>query len=124
MIDAYFEGIRDPDPDERERTARAWCAWEDVHVSLDPRQEPSPRYGDPHFRLLFATLVIHYWKHAVFTGEDGLLANMSRISHLPGVLIHGRLDVSSPLETAWTLHQAGPAANSSSSTMKGTAAPR
>jgi len=33
---------------------------------------------------------------------------MSRISHLPGVLIHGRLDVSSPLSTAWKLHQTWP----------------
>ena len=30
---------------------------------------------------------------------------MGRIAHLPGILIHGRLDVSGPLGTAWQLHQ-------------------
>jgi hypothetical protein len=93
----------------RESAAGAWCDWEDVHISLDPKHSPSPRYRDPEFRLLFATLVIHYWKHAGFIDGDGILANMERISHIPGVLIHGRLDVSSPLETAWELHKIWPA---------------
>jgi proline iminopeptidase len=33
---------------------------------------------------------------------------MDRVAHIPGVVIHGRLDVSSPLETAWNLHHAWP----------------
>lgn len=109
LIDAYFKRITDPDRRVRERAARAWCSWEDVHVSLDPEHTPSARYEDPAFRELFATLVIHYWKHAGFIEGDGLLASMERIANVPGVLIHGRLDVSSPLETAWKLHKAWPA---------------
>jgi proline iminopeptidase len=109
LIDAYYERITDPDQNVRESTAGAWCDWEDVHISLDPKHSPSLRYRDPEFRLLFATLVIHYWKHAGFIDGDGILANMERISHIPGVLIHGRLDVSSPLETAWELHKIWPA---------------
>jgi proline iminopeptidase len=34
-----------------------------------------------------------------------ILKSMGRIAHLPGVLIHGRLDVSGPLHTAWQLHR-------------------
>lgn len=109
LIDAYYDRITHSDPGVREQAARAWCAWEDTHVSLDPKYVPNPRYDDPVFRQVFATLVIHYWKHAGFAGEGGLLAGMDRIAHIPGVLIHGRLDVSSPLETAWRLHKAWPA---------------
>ncbi len=29
---------------------------------------------------------------------------MHLLDHIPGILIHGRYDVSSPLETAWHLH--------------------
>jgi proline iminopeptidase len=36
------------------------------------------------------------------------MAGMNKIAHIPGVLIHGRLDVSSPLEAAWNLHKAWP----------------
>jgi proline iminopeptidase len=109
LIDAYYERITHPDRKVRETAASAWCAWEDVHISLDPNHKRSARFCDPDFRLLFATLVIHYWKHAAFISGEGILANIGRISHLPGVLIHGRLDVSSPLETAWNLHKAWPA---------------
>jgi proline iminopeptidase len=108
LIDAYYDRITHPDPTVREQAARAWCAWEDTHVSLDPKYVPNPRYDDPQFRRVFATLVIHYWKHAGFAGEGGLLAGMDRIAGIRGMLIHGRLDVSSPLETAWNLHKAWP----------------
>lgn len=33
---------------------------------------------------------------------------MRRFAGIPAVLIHGRLDISGPLDTAWRLHQAWP----------------
>jgi proline iminopeptidase len=108
LIDAYYDLITDPDPVVREQAARAWCAWEDTHISFDPKHVPDPLYGDPQFGQVFATLVIHYWKHAGFLPEGDLLAGMDRIADIPGVLIHGRLDVSSPLDSAWKLHKAWP----------------
>ena len=70
-----------------------------------PRPSPNPRYDDPEFRLRFARLVTHYWRHAAFLGEDQLLRDAATLNGIPGVLIHGRYDVSSPLETAWQLSQ-------------------
>ncbi|MGD9890023.1 MAG: prolyl aminopeptidase, partial [Dehalococcoidia bacterium] len=109
LIDASYALITHPDAGVRDRAARAWCVWEDTHVSLDPAYVHNQRYDDPQFRRVFATLVIHYWRHAGFAGAGGLLARMDRIAHIPGVLIHGRLDVSGPLVTAWELHKAWPA---------------
>jgi proline iminopeptidase len=109
VIDAYYELITRSDPVIRQRAADAWCDWEETHVSLDPNHSPYSQYQDPQFREVFATLVIHYWKHAAFQVGGGLLAGMHRIAHIPGVLIHGQLDVSSPLETAWKLHKTWPA---------------
>ena len=105
VIDAYYRLIRDPDRKTRELAAEAWCKWEDIHVSLNPGAKPSARFADPDFRMLFATLVIHYFANAAFLERHQILQNMERIAHLPGVLIHGRLDISGPLQTAWQLHQ-------------------
>ena len=105
VIDAYYRLIRDPDRKMREQAAEAWCKWEDAIVSLDPQAKPSARFADPNFRMNFATLVIHYFANAAFLEGQEILRNMGRIAHLPGVLIHGRLDVSGPLHTAWQLHQ-------------------
>jgi len=41
-------------------------------------------------------------------GEDELLARSDRLAGIPGVLIHGQLDISGPLRTAWQLAQAWP----------------
>jgi proline iminopeptidase len=37
-----------------------------------------------------------------------LLREASRLAGIPGVLIHGRLDMGGPLQTAWELHRAWP----------------
>ncbi|HEY6486700.1 MAG TPA: prolyl aminopeptidase [Candidatus Cybelea sp.] len=89
----------------RARAAREWRIWEDAHVSLAPAYAPNRRVEDPAFCLLFARMVTHYWKHAAFLEEDQLIRDVSVLEGIPGVLIHGRYDVSSPLETAWRLHK-------------------
>ena len=105
LVDAYATLLADPDPAVQEHAAREWCAWEDAHVSLAPGHQPSPRYNDPKFRLRFARLVTHYWRHAAFLDEAQLLRDAATLNGIPGVLIHGRYDVSSPLETAWRLNK-------------------
>jgi proline iminopeptidase len=100
LIDAYYRLIRHPDRRTRELAAEAWCKWEDA-VSL----KPQARFADSDFRMNFATLVTHYFANAAFLEGKEILRNMKLIAHLPGVLIHGRLDVSAPLQTAWQLHQ-------------------
>ena len=77
-------------------------------MSLLPGWTPDPRYDDPDFRLRFARLVSHYWSHDCFLTDGELLRDMSRLAGIPAVLIHGRHDVSSPLDTAWQLHRAWP----------------
>ena len=108
VIDAYYALITDPDPSVCAQAGRDWCRWEDTHVSLDPNRGPMLSEDDPAYLKVFATLVIHYWKHGGFMSDQPIMENMHRIAHIPAVLIHGKLDVSSPLMTAWRLHQAWP----------------
>lgn len=103
LVDAYATMLFDPDPAVRKRAAREWCIWEDAHVSLAPNHRPDPRFEDAAFRLCFARLVTHYWKNAAFLDDEQLIRNASILNGIPGELIHGRYDVSSPLDTAWRL---------------------
>jgi proline iminopeptidase len=108
MVDAYYALLTSPDHAVRQKAARDWTAWEDTHISLDPNRGPMREDDDPARQLVFATLVTHYWSHGAFLGERALLDGMGTIAHIPGVLIHGRLDISSPLRVPWNLHQAWP----------------
>lgn len=105
LVEAYARMLADPDSDVREAAALAWCRWEDAHMSLDPNATSNLSGQCADWQVNFATLVTHYWRHAGFLAGADLLENMPRITHLPGVLIHGRLDISSPLEMAWELHR-------------------
>lgn len=109
LVDAYARALTHPDAERRARAAVDWCAWEDVHVTLDPRARPEPRFADPVFRGVFATLVTHYWRNAAFLRESPILARIDRLADVPALLVHGRLDVSSPLRTAFDLHARWPA---------------
>jgi proline iminopeptidase len=58
----------------------------------------------------FARLVTHYFSNAAWLDDGQLLANADRLRTIPGKLVHGRLDLSSPLHTAWQLSRAWPTA--------------
>jgi proline iminopeptidase len=110
LVDAYARLLDDADPRVRDKAARDWCDWEASHVNFDGQRPPPPRYGDPRYRMCFARLVTHYWRHAAWLPDGELLRNVGRIAHLPAVLIHGRLDLSGPPDVAWQLAESWPAA--------------
>jgi proline iminopeptidase len=96
---AYNRLLLDPDPAVHEQAARDWCAWEATHMGHDPR------YDDAVFRLCFARLVTHYWSHDHFLEDGQIVRDLDRLADIPGVLVHGRLDISGPLEVPWTIAQ-------------------
>jgi proline iminopeptidase len=108
LVDTYHRLLMNPDPAIHEKAARDWCDWEIAIVAVHPNDKPHPRYEDPAFRLGFARLVTHYWRHQAWL-EDGILPReTNRLSGIPGVLIHGRLDLTGPLIIPWQLKQNWP----------------
>jgi proline iminopeptidase len=107
---AYARLLANPDPAVSDEAALAWCRWEDTHVSLATGVEPDLQLMPAQERQVFARLVTHYWSQGCFLDDTPILCNMEAIERIPAVLIHGQYDVSSPLDTAWDLHQRWPAA--------------
>ena len=60
------------------------------------------------FRLGFARQVTHCWRNDSWLAPDEIVRQAGRLTGIPGWLIHGRLDVSSPLDAPWRIHQAWP----------------
>jgi proline iminopeptidase len=108
LVEAYHTLLMDPDPSVHDAAAVAWCRWEDAHVATTPGAQPNQRYADPSFRLGFARQVTHCWRRNSWLRPDEIVANAGNLAAIPGWLIHGRLDVSSPLDAPWRVHQAWP----------------
>jgi proline iminopeptidase len=109
LVTAYARLMEDPDPDVRGRAVHDWLAWEDAVISMEPKGIPKAYSSRPPVAALaFVRICAHYFSHAAWLEEDELLRNAARLAGIPAVLIHGRLDLGSPLGTAWELAQSWP----------------
>ncbi|MBU6407309.1 MAG: prolyl aminopeptidase [Alphaproteobacteria bacterium] len=111
FVSAFYRRLTSSSRTERIAAARAWGRWEGETISfLGPAAMPS-RFNDDRFIEAFARIECHYFKHKGFFDTDGwLLQQVGAIRHLPGVIVHGRYDVCTPLSSAWKLKQAWPEA--------------
>ena len=109
LVDAYNRLLNESDDRAAQReAAQHWCDWEDAAVSLEPGWTPNPRYVDADFRLQFARIVSHYFHHGAWLDEGQILRDASRLSGIPGVMLHGQLDIGGPVDVPWLLAQAWP----------------
>jgi proline iminopeptidase len=109
LVAAYARLMEDPDPDVRTKAAADWVAWEDAVISLEPKGLPKAYSSRPPDAVLaFVRICAHYFSHGAWLEDEELLRNAGRLSGIPAVLFHGRLDLGSPLGTAWELAQAWP----------------
>jgi len=86
------------EPEVRTRAAIDWGTWEAV-LSLEPSGKPNPYSVRPPADLLaFVRITTRYFSNGAWLEEGALLAGARRLAGIPGVLVHGRLDLSCPLK--------------------------
>lgn len=111
MIAAYYKRLTDPDPRVHLPAAEAWSVWEGTTLSLieDPARVRS--FANPAYALAFARIECHYFVNRGFFSADGaLLGEAHRLAGIPGVIVHGRYDVVTPVRNAWDLKKVWPSA--------------
>lgn len=107
LVEGYRQLMTDPDPEVRANAAREWCAWEDAaiaHETQGSQGQYSAKFGEQ--RLAFVRICTHYFAHHAWLQDDELLRGAHLLGNISGILIHGRLDLSAPLLTAWELSRA------------------
>ena len=103
--------MEDPDPQVRNGAASAWRTWEDTVLSLEPSAAPVSRGGPADAATLaFARICAHYYAQGAWLADGAVIRDAGLLAGIPGVLIHGRLDLSCPAVTAWELARAWPGA--------------
>jgi proline iminopeptidase len=109
MIAAYYKRLTGADTEQQIEAARAWSVWEGTTIALQIDHAIVDKFSCSAYALAFARIECHYFYHGGFFDYDGqLLAEMHRISHLPGVIVQGRYDLVTPVATAWELSKRWP----------------
>ncbi|MGF7235394.1 MAG: prolyl aminopeptidase [Frankia sp.] len=109
LVAAYGQLLSNPSETIRIQAARDWCAWEDAVIAHEARGQPGQYSAKPDDALMaFVRICVHYFTHGAWLGAGQLLRDAHRLAGIPAVLIHGRLDLASPLKTAWELARAWP----------------
>jgi proline iminopeptidase len=112
LLAAYARLVESPDPAVREAATDAWLAWEDAVVAHESTGKPGAYSTRPHAaRLALVRICAHYFSRGAFLEEGALLRGAHRLAGIPGLLIHGRLDLGGPLHVPWQLARAWPDAS-------------
>jgi proline iminopeptidase len=111
MIGAYHKRLTHPDRRVQAEAAAAWSQWEGDTISIrGPEARPS-KFNEIDFAIAFARIECHFFaNHGFFPEEGWILKNAAKLKSIPGWIVQGRFDVVTPMEAAWKLKSAWPAA--------------
>jgi proline iminopeptidase len=110
LVEAYYRRLTGNDELMRMAAAKSWSLWEGRASTLLPRASVVDHFANPHTALSLARIECHYFMHDSFLKPNQILNDAGRLKDIPGVIVHGRYDVVCPVEQAWELHKAWPAA--------------
>ncbi|MEU8825743.1 prolyl aminopeptidase [Streptomyces sp. NPDC048636] len=109
LVAAYNRLLEGPDEAVRLKAARDWCTWEDAVIAHEALGHPGA-YSDrtDNALMAFVRICAHYFANDGWLEAGQLLRDAHRLAGIPAVLVHGRLDLGSPLKSAWELSKAWP----------------
>jgi len=122
LLERYHRSLFSDDKRLNQKAAKVWSDWTDTIVTwtLQPQTSPqtSPKHSSEHTastsspkditdkQIRSIRLEAHYAINQYFLKENHILNNMQAIKHIPSLLIHGRRDITCPVESSWNLHSA------------------
>jgi len=110
LLAAYHRRLANDDPAVHTPAARAWSRYEGSCLQLIPDPVTVDSFGEDAIALGVGRLEAHYFHHRAFLQPGQLLAGVTKIAHLPCVIVHGRYDVICPVRYAFALADAWPSA--------------
>jgi len=110
MIAAYSRLLADPDPAVHVPAGVAWTRWEASTIRLLRDPSTIAEFVEQRHAVAFARIENHYFMHGGWLEPGQLIRDAVRLRSIPGVIVHGRYDVCTPVVNAWDLHRAWPEA--------------
>jgi len=113
LIAAFHKRLNSDDKETQLKAAKAWSKWEGSTILLFPDENLKEEWVVDDFALAMARIENHYFTHkGFFDSSNWIIENIDKIqqAQIPGVIVHGRYDMCTPLYQGWELHKAWPEA--------------
>lgn len=108
LIKAYYQRLINPDPGIHLSAARAFCKYDYTCSTLLDKSLLNSQLLDNKRMLALARIFAHYSINNFFLSDNQLLNNITCITHLPAIIVHGRYDVICRVSSGFNLHQHWP----------------
>ena len=112
LLHAFHNRLTGTNKAERRAAAKAWACWEGETITIQGPVSRPKRFEEDDFADAFARIECHFFYNKGFFENDGWLLEQvaDKLGDIPGIIVHGRYDVVTPLSTAWGLKKAWPGA--------------
>jgi proline iminopeptidase len=105
LLETCYRQLIGEDELAQRRIAKAWWLWTS-QIALGSRYNPKELNGPISTQIVNqARIELHYARHRYFIEDHHILVHADAIRHLPLILIHGRYDLTCPVESSFSLHQ-------------------
>lgn len=109
LINNYYDRLMDPDPNIHWPAVRALSTHNLNASCLMPSPQLVEKFLENTAQALAVSRIFTlYSKNNCFIEENQPLNNISRIQHLPAIIVHGRYDMICKAKNAYDLHQNWP----------------
>jgi len=109
LMGAYYQRLHGEDLAVAQTAALAWSRWEGSTLSIDGPPMGADKFHEPDFALAFARIESWYFKNrGFFTSENWVFEGLNRLAEISAIIVQGRYDMVTPIQTAWDLHKAWP----------------
>ena len=110
ILQAYYRRLMDPRPEIHLPAAYHFAKYELGSSYHAPQDNLEETLKDTNLTLGLSRTEAHYMMNGMFLRPNQLIAEMAKIQHLPGELVHGRYDAVCPYAGAFELKQHWPQA--------------
>ncbi|MEI8574709.1 prolyl aminopeptidase [Methylomonas sp. LW13] len=106
VLERLVEAIFGADQDVAKRAAQQWQAWSGQVALGNDYLESMESVSEQMLRQV--KMELSYAIHDYFIRENQILENCAALQSIPTIIIHGRNDLTCPIEAGWRLRQALP----------------
>ena len=100
--------LQSDDRDIALRAGEQWVDYEGSCSTLYPIFRTITADNEREAAHILSLTESHYYQNHILKSESEILGKIDNFRHVPGVIIHGRYDMITPIHNAYKLHKAWP----------------